>query len=267
MNEDIAKEMYCKGLTLEACGNNWVAEKFFYRAAKSGCLSAKEKVVAFLDRLKPENSCDVFISYRRDGGLDFARLIYLELKCRGYNVFFDYSSLRSGKLDEEILNAIKNCKFVVSVVTEGCFDRCQEESDWVRRELAFAFANGKDVLAAERYNTKTTWPSVLPQDIAQLLSAPRLMWDPDDSAGLDLIDEKYFRSIENELDRDLLYGCPDSSTEGIVGDYTHPNEGFDHCVFRVFVEMIRKEMDGGTNKKFQKKRENMSASSIFGRRG
>ncbi len=263
MNEDVAEEMYCKGLALEGRGNNWVAAKFFYRAAKSRHLLAKNKVLGFLDRLKPENACDVFISYRRDGGLDFARLIYLELKCRGYNVFFDYSSLRSGKFDEEILNAIRNCKFVVSVVTEGCFDRCQEESDWVRKELAYAFANGKDVLAAERYNSKTTWPSDLPQDIAQLLSVPRLMWDPDDSVGLDLIDKKYFRSLVDDLDRELL-GCPNSSTEGVVGDYTHPDEGFDHCVFRVFVEMIRKELDGGTNKKFQKERGKMSASSIFG---
>lgn len=39
---------------------------------------------------------EIFISYRRDGGVDYARMIYLELKGRGYNTFFDYNSLRDG---------------------------------------------------------------------------------------------------------------------------------------------------------------------------
>ena len=40
---------------------------------------------------------DVFISYRRETGADDARLLQQALKARGYNVFFDYDSLRDGK--------------------------------------------------------------------------------------------------------------------------------------------------------------------------
>ena len=35
---------------------------------------------------------DVFISYRRDGGRDAARLLYKELVGRGMKCFFDFNS-------------------------------------------------------------------------------------------------------------------------------------------------------------------------------
>ena len=257
-------DKYAHALELERRGQFWQAQKLFYRAFRGGDGTAKNKLDEFLQRLRPENACDVFISYRREGGLDFSHLIYLELKCRGYNVFFDYNSLRSGKFDEEILNAIKTCKFVVSVVTDGCLDRCRDESDWVRKELSYAFANKKTVLAVKRINSMTSFPVDLPNDIVQLQSVPMLTWDPDDVSALDSLDREYFKACGNDLDAALKNGGIDSSTRGIVGDYAHPDEGFDHCVFRVFVEMIRKELAGGTNRRFLEERDEMNVSSFFG---
>ena len=49
---------------------------------------------------------DVFISYRRKTGADDARLLQQALRARGYEVFFDYESLRDGKFDERIFAAI-----------------------------------------------------------------------------------------------------------------------------------------------------------------
>ena len=49
---------------------------------------------------------DVFISYRRITGANDARLLQQALKARGYEVFFDYDSLRDGQFDKRIFAAI-----------------------------------------------------------------------------------------------------------------------------------------------------------------
>lgn len=61
----------------------------------------------------PMGKYDVFISYRRSTGADDTRLLQQALKARGYNVFFDYDSLRDGKFDEMILAAIEDAPDIV----------------------------------------------------------------------------------------------------------------------------------------------------------
>ena len=45
---------------------------------------------------------DIFISYRREGGADFARQMQLALKTKGYNVFLDFDALKDGVFDRRI---------------------------------------------------------------------------------------------------------------------------------------------------------------------
>ena len=39
---------------------------------------------------------DVFITYRREGGKQYARNLQLMLQLRGFSVFFDYDELTDG---------------------------------------------------------------------------------------------------------------------------------------------------------------------------
>ena len=55
---------------------------------------------------------DIFISYRRDGGDTLAQLIYDRLTDRGYSVFLDIESLRSGKFNEKLFSVIDECRDV-----------------------------------------------------------------------------------------------------------------------------------------------------------
>ena len=73
--------------------------------------------------------CDVFISYRRDGGDMTAMYIYQALKERGYNVFYDLEVLRAGKFNEALLQAIDSCKDFVLILSPRALDRCVEEGD------------------------------------------------------------------------------------------------------------------------------------------
>ena len=45
----------------------------------------------------------VFISYRREGGAETARLLRYELLARGWDVFLDVEDLKGGTFDERLL--------------------------------------------------------------------------------------------------------------------------------------------------------------------
>ena len=238
----------------------WRLVKLNYGLARDGDAGAKLKVKEFLHQLHPENSCDIFVSYRCTGGLAFARTLQLELKCRGYNVFFDYNSLRSGKFDDEILKAIDVCKCFVLILSEGCMDRCLEEDDWVRAEITHALKNGKRIIPMKKNDSPFAFPNALPDEIASIVNIPIVEWNPNSDLVKNRIDEEFFKSCKDDVPAILLNGTLDSSTEGLVGDYTHPGESFDNCVFRVFVEMIDREMDGG----FHSDIKSMWAGDLFG---
>ena len=89
---------------------------------------------------------DVFISYRRATGVDDARLLQQALKARGYEVFFDYDSLRVGKFNEEIFKAIESAPVFILMLTEGSLDACVKEGDWVRAEIEHALDHGRQII-------------------------------------------------------------------------------------------------------------------------
>ena len=84
---------------------------------------------------------DIFISYRRVGGSDFARQMQLALKAKGYKVFLDFDDLKDGVFDRRIEAAIKNSKIFLFILSPHALDRCKNEDDWVRREIECAFVS------------------------------------------------------------------------------------------------------------------------------
>ena len=88
----------------------------------------------------------IFISYRRDGGEALACLINEKLKQRGYEPFYDVESLRSGKFNDEILRVIKASTDVVVILSPNGLDRCKNEEDWMRKEIAFALKCKKHII-------------------------------------------------------------------------------------------------------------------------
>ena len=86
------------------------------------------------------NKYDVFISYRRVGGLTLARSICYYLRSRGVKCFFDLKEIRGGKFDEEIYDAIVGAKYFLLLLTKESLSRCADEEDWVRKEIEHALA-------------------------------------------------------------------------------------------------------------------------------
>lgn len=113
---------------------------------------------------------DVFISYRRkEGGFETANLLHDRLTQAGYKVFMDIENLRSGKFNEQLYRQIDGCKDFIVVLGPNSLDRCKNEGDWVRLEIARAIQSDKNIVPVFLRNFKRP-EEPLPEDIKELLN-------------------------------------------------------------------------------------------------
>jgi len=112
---------------------------------------------------------DIFISYRRDGGAQYARTLQLMLEKKGYRVFLDYDELVDEKFSPQIEAAIKKSTIYLILLTRGSMARCANEGDWVRREIEIAIDNGKRIVPVNPDGTFDGIPDSVPQRIKRII--------------------------------------------------------------------------------------------------
>ena len=105
---------------------------------------------------------DIFISYRRAGGAQYARILQLMLQQRGYNVFLDYDELTDGVFGDHIKAAIKEAPVFMLILSEGSMNRCLNENDWVRQEILLAIQQGKHLIPINPDNSFDGFPDDTP---------------------------------------------------------------------------------------------------------
>ena len=88
----------------------------------------------------------IFISYRRSSGLYLAKSITDRLQKEGYQVFFDYSSMRNGEFNRQIYDAIEEADDIVFIWSENALDNSSKNEDWVRIELLYAQKLNKNII-------------------------------------------------------------------------------------------------------------------------
>lgn len=108
---------------------------------------------------------DIFISYRRDA-FESANLFATRLKALGYRVFFDVETMNAGKFNEQLLDVISKCKDFILVLSPNALDRCEDENDWVRREVMCAMEHKKNIIPIMLFGF--VWPSEMPKDMEEL---------------------------------------------------------------------------------------------------
>ncbi|MBI5683925.1 MAG: toll/interleukin-1 receptor domain-containing protein [Verrucomicrobia bacterium] len=111
----------------------------------------------------------VFVSYRRKGGAELARLVSDSLQRRRYNVFMDVENLRSGPFNTALFREIQSATDIVVILTPGSMERCRNEGDWVRLEIAYAIEQEKNIVPvmARGFDWASS-TSLLPEDLAAL---------------------------------------------------------------------------------------------------
>ena len=108
----------------------------------------------------------IFISYRREGGIQTARWVHDQLQSRGYDVFLDMECLGGGSFNENLLTEIASRDVMLVILTRGSLKRRYFREDWVRKEVAHAFKSGLKVVPLRDQGFK--FPGNLPRDIAHL---------------------------------------------------------------------------------------------------
>jgi hypothetical protein len=114
---------------------------------------------------------EIFISYRRKGGYDTAKLLYDRLRMDGYSVFFDIDTLEKGDFDDELEQRVNNCKDFLLVLNPGVFDRffdpeSDPKEDWVRQEIVCALENNKNIVPLMLDGF--AYPKNLPEDVKNI---------------------------------------------------------------------------------------------------
>jgi hypothetical protein len=109
-----------------------------------------------------------FISYRREGGAETARLISKELRDRGVRAFLDVDDLASGHFDERLLREIETVPNFIVILTPGCLVRCRFEGDWLRREIEHAIKTERNLIPILKDGFDFPPTSELPLTMAEL---------------------------------------------------------------------------------------------------
>lgn len=133
---------------------------------------------------------DIFISYRREGGDMTAHVLYEELQKRGFSVFQDVESLRSGKFNEALYQVIEESKYLVLILSPGALDRCSEKEDWVRKEILHAMNHHVEIIPILLRGFR--WPDIMPNGLEGL----------ENYSGLEA-STKYFNQFVDDLTRFL----------------------------------------------------------------
>src|SRR5580700_5733086 len=87
----------------------------------------------------------VFLSYRRTN-MPWALAIFQNLTTNGYDVFFDYNGLASGDFEGVILGNITARAHFLVLLTPSALERCDDPSDWLRREIEAALDNRRNIV-------------------------------------------------------------------------------------------------------------------------
>jgi hypothetical protein len=112
---------------------------------------------------------DIFISYRREGGKEIARIIKSYLDAQGFKVFLDFDELKDGVFDDRLIDAIKESKVFMFILSPKSLDRCVNEGDWVRKEIEHAVSLGKHIIPVNPDGLFKNFPEGLPEPVMEAL--------------------------------------------------------------------------------------------------
>lgn len=90
---------------------------------------------------------DAFLSYRREGGSEAARVIKLELeRLADKKIFLDVAGSYPGRFDEKLMGEIEQSRCFILLLTEGSLERCKQPGDWLAQEICHAIQMDKTII-------------------------------------------------------------------------------------------------------------------------
>lgn len=183
--------------------------------------------------------CNIFISYRRQGGRELARTLRLALENLGYdNIFFDYNSLRDGMFNDRIITAINECNDFILVMTPGSMDRCVNEDDWVRREITEALEVGCNIIPILIDDKEVSYPEEFPRrlNIIKNIQASKLLTNEFFEESVKRIAERLHSHRTTKGKKSDLSDFKNSRVFSLLSQ--HPWLSFSFCLTTIFFVML-----------------------------
>lgn len=124
---------------------------------------------------------DVFLSYRRVGGADFAQLLKLLLRAEGLRVFLDVENLGAGDFQAQLVRCLRSSRNVILVWTKGCMNRFLDDADeasgdFVRLEYQHALSMQKNIVPVYKEDFEFPASARLPENVRAVMSANAVKW-------------------------------------------------------------------------------------------
>ena len=157
---------------------------------------------------------DIFISYRRVGGKDYARTLKPELEKRGFHVFLDFAELKDGVFDKRIMAAIEEAPIFLLILSKGALDRCVNEDDWVREEILYADKVRRHIVPVEVDKTFRAVPENVPQDVKSVLGLHQFSQIDTETLMQESIDKMVRERINPYVIKDSAKTSPDVVVKG-----------------------------------------------------
>jgi len=107
----------------------------------------------------------VYISYRREGGAETARLMRYELKARGWRVFLDVEDLKAGHFDQKLLSEVAAADNFPLILSKGALKNCTDKDDWLRKEILKAIETERNIVPLLKEHASAPGKEDLPADI------------------------------------------------------------------------------------------------------
>ena len=157
---------------------------------------------------------DIFISYRRVGGKDYARTLKPELEKRGFHVFLDFDELKDGVFDKRIMAAIEEAPIFLLILSNGALDRCVNEDDWVRGEILYADKVRRHIVPVEVDKTFRAIPENIPQDVKSVLGLHQFSQIDTETLMQESIDKMVRERIDPYVTKDSAKTSSDIKEKG-----------------------------------------------------
>lgn len=180
---------------------------------------------------------DIFISYRREGGKEYARNLTSELVSRGFHPFLDFDELKDGKFDKRITDAIESAPVFMFILSPGSLDRCVNENDWVRKEILHAIEHNRHIVPVDIDKQFEAFPSTsdFPQEIKEALGQHQFSQIQTETLYKVSIDEMVKNRIQPAIDE---YMRKRQKAAGTDGAEIHIETDMDCHVQRFHRDMI-----------------------------
>lgn len=172
---------------------------------------------------------DIFISYKRTDGKEYAKELYRSLVDVGYSVFLDTEILQSGKYEQAIMERIAASTDFIVILTKSL--ESDSASVWVKKEIDEAIDKGCNIIPI--YYTA---PSCLAKSIDYINEYNGInALECDEGAILARLVGTLLMSNQDISFKD----DPEKDDETNLSDYLHRH------TTRAFIELARGALDAG----------------------